>query len=68
MNEPSHDSLATRSSNRRVPSCSSSIELSSITVFPGARSMSSSRDVSAWVRGMPVAIESVSVVVLLPTP
>jgi hypothetical protein len=38
----------------------------SMTVFPGIRSIRISREVMAWVRGIPVAMESASVVVLLP--
>src|SRR5690606_6442692 len=60
------DSLCTRSSKRRSPSFTSSMALSSITVFPGTRSTSSSRDVLAWVRGIPVAMERASVVVDFP--
>lgn len=44
----------------------SSMALSSMTVLPGIISMRISREVIAWVRGIPVAMESASAVVLLP--
>jgi hypothetical protein len=66
MNAASLDSLCTRSSNRRRPSLTNSIALSSMTVLPGTRVISSSRDVLACVRGMPVSNDRASVVVDFP--
>ena len=66
MNGPVPASWWMRSSSRRSPSIVSSEALSSWTCLPGTRSIRISREVMAWVRGMPVAIDRASVVVLLP--